>query len=119
MDAKGIKDGTIVAIKYRYLGNEEVRIGRMLSAAEHRQDPMNHCVPILEHFTDDDTGLNFLVMPLLRAFDDPPFYYVDEVLDFMRQTLEVSVKVDKGRLLTNRLDWQGMLYMHNQGVAHR
>lgn len=28
-------------------------------------------------------------MPLLRPFNKPPFFSVDEVLDFMKQTLEV------------------------------
>ncbi|KAL5531081.1 hypothetical protein ACEPAG_3957 [Sanghuangporus baumii] len=40
-------------------------------------------------------------MPLLRAFNDPPFIYVDEVVDFVRQML------------------QGLVYLHSQNVAHR
>ena len=30
-----------------------------------------------------------MVMPYLLELDDPPFSFVDEVLDFIQQTLEV------------------------------
>ncbi len=41
-------------------------------------------------FSDpEDEGYEYLVLPVLRKFDDPPFYAVVEVLDFVRQTLEV------------------------------
>lgn len=45
-------------------------------------------MPIYDYIRGESE--EFLVMPLLRAFDDPPFYAVEEVLDFVRQTLEVS-----------------------------
>jgi hypothetical protein len=53
-------------------------------------DPHNHAVPVLDYFTKDDDG--FLVMPLLRKFDDPPFGTVEEVVDFVRQMLQVIQK---------------------------
>lgn len=52
------------------------------------RDPRNHCVPIYDHFPDDfDEKYAYIVMPLLRRFNDPPFSFVSEVLDFMTQTL--------------------------------
>lgn len=62
----------------------------MLSSPERLQDPANHCTPILDSFEDqEDSNAAYIVMPLYRKFDDPPFYYVEEVVDFIRQTLEV------------------------------
>ncbi len=37
-------------------------------------------------------------MPLYRDFDDPDFYAVGEVIEFVRQTLEVSM-----------YDWLGVM----------
>ncbi|EJC99783.1 uncharacterized protein FOMMEDRAFT_93491 [Fomitiporia mediterranea MF3/22] len=55
-------------------------------------------------FFFDDLSLPkyvFLIMPFLHTFNNPPFFSVDEVLDFVKQTLE------------------GLVYMHGQNVAHR
>ncbi|CCL99181.1 uncharacterized protein FIBRA_01196 [Fibroporia radiculosa] len=39
-----------------------------------REDPRNHCVPILDLFEDeDDPSHSYMVMPYLRCIDDPPF----------------------------------------------
>lgn len=83
-----------MAIKWVRADKTEASIARMLSHPERLEDPTNHCIPILDFFTDDvDSDIGFLVMPLLRRFNDPPFFYVDEVVDFMRQTLEVRLIV--------------------------
>ena len=73
-------------------GIEEIEISQMLSSNGRLEDPMNHCVPIYDFIqgSPNDT-YDFLVMPLLREFDDPPFYAVEEVVDFVRQTLEVRL----------------------------
>ena len=63
-----------------------------LNSPNLRSDPMNHAVPVLDIISWNDT-YDFLVMPLLRFFNDPPFVFVDEVLDFIQQTLEVSYLV--------------------------
>lgn len=50
----------------------------------------NHCCPILDVFRDsEDEGYEYVVLPVLRDFNDPPFYAVVEVLELVRQTLEV------------------------------
>ena len=47
-------------------------------------------MPILDVFTDPfDASLSLLVMPYLRPFNDPEFCTIGEVMDFIRQTLEV------------------------------
>ncbi|OCB87840.1 hypothetical protein A7U60_g4974 [Sanghuangporus baumii] len=102
IDVKRFRDGKIVAVK-RTPGLFEAKIACMLSSVDRLQDPMNHCVPIYDYFPDirEQHGGSFIVMPLLRAFNDPPFVYVDEVVDFVRQML------------------QGLVYLHSQNVAHR
>lgn len=54
---------------------------------------MNHSCPILDVFRDpEDAHHEYIILPVLRKFDDPSFYAVDEVLDFVKQTLEASFK---------------------------
>ncbi|KAL5513661.1 hypothetical protein ACEPAH_4060 [Sanghuangporus vaninii] len=102
MDATRLSDGRKVALKAVRRYDNEVRIAMLLSSPEALNDPMNHCVPILDFFSDSSTrGPDFIVMPLLRAFNLPEFCMISEVLDFIRQTLE------------------GLLYMHRRRVAHR
>ncbi|KAH8115230.1 kinase-like domain-containing protein [Phellopilus nigrolimitatus] len=101
MDAKRVQDGKIVAIKKFSADSQEARIGLMVSSSERLQDPTNHCVPIFDTFVEEDNQTVFIVMPLLRRFNDPEFDHVDEAFDFVRQALE------------------GLVYMHSQNVAHR
>jgi hypothetical protein len=90
LDAARVEDNKSVVIKRVKVGSDEVAICRMLSSPELRNDPHNHAVPILDYFTkDDESKHGFLVMPLLRKFDDPPFGTVGEVVDFVRQMLQV------------------------------
>ncbi len=71
--------------------SSELQIGKFFTTLDSPQDPRNHCIPILDSFEiDGDEGL-YIVMPLLRDFDDPPFYSVKEVIEFVHQTLEVRV----------------------------
>ncbi|KAH8115228.1 kinase-like domain-containing protein [Phellopilus nigrolimitatus] len=99
-DATRLSDGVQVAIKK--VSSREARIAMMFSTSESFSDPMNHCVPIIDHLIDNsDNEQEYIVMPLLRSFDSPEFYSVTELLDFARQTLE------------------GLVYIHRRGVAHR
>jgi len=71
-------------------GDEESRIARMLSSEPLKDDPKNHCVPVLDVFDDPaDDSKSFLVMPLPRAADHPSFDHVKEVVDFVDQLLDV------------------------------
>ncbi|TDL22593.1 hypothetical protein BD410DRAFT_722812 [Rickenella mellea] len=79
----------------------EVAIGKYLTNSDFSNDPANHAVPVLDVFRDVSHGLQFVVMPVLRHFDDPPFSTVSEVTDFVFQTLE------------------GIEFLHGRGVAHQ
>jgi len=92
MDAKRVKDGAAVCLKAVYRTPKEAQIAKYFSSPELLQEPTNHSVPILDVFQDPSTpDFEYLVMPLLRPFDDPDFTVVGEVVDFVTQILEVRV----------------------------
>jgi serine/threonine protein kinase len=74
--------------KVRGFGHEAHMLSRF-SEPETRDHPHNHCVPILDFFPSKDSNISLLVMPYLCRFNVPPLESVDEVVDFMQQTLEV------------------------------
>lgn len=83
-------DGGTVAIKQVSTDSQEIEIALYFSQPTIRDDPRNHCVPILDHFLDDENpNIGYLVMPLLRQFDDPPLQFVEEVLEFVDQVMQV------------------------------
>lgn len=90
MDARRIADDVPVYIKRVNTGDDESQITCMLSSEPLRQDPRNHSVPVLDIFPDgDDPAISYMVMPLLRLIDEPPFDLVEELIDFVDQLLEV------------------------------
>lgn len=92
MDAARLRDGITVAIKRVKSIGVEQQIASFLTTEDKLQDPHNHVAPILDYFTDEIDGkLQYIVMPFLRPFDNPPFYAVIEVVDFMQQILEVCL----------------------------
>ena len=99
--------------------DEESGIAQMLSTAELRADPRNHCVPIIEIFDDpDDDSISYMVMPLLRNASNPPFQYVKEIIDFVDQILEAGCRLIS-RIMVFDFNSQGLVFMHEKGVAHR
>ena len=91
---QGGEDGKDVFIKrvdFR-THRHEVRITSRLGSADCRNDPRNHCVPVLSVFSDDrDPWYRYIVMPVFRPFNEPNFTTFGEVIDFVNQTLEVSI----------------------------
>ena len=70
----------------------EIKIASCLGSAESHRDRRNHCVPILTVFSDDqDPWYQYIVMPILRPFNEPNFTSFGEVADFVNQTLEVRL----------------------------
>ncbi|TCD66664.1 hypothetical protein EIP91_001082 [Steccherinum ochraceum] len=102
LDAVRLRDNLTVAIKIVSSASEEITIARLLSSAESSRNPNNHCVPIEDVIPDPlNPNKSLLIMPYLRPFDSPPFEVVEEVMDFIKQTLE------------------GLCFIHSQGIAHR
>lgn len=104
LDGVRTSDGTVVTFKVVSTKDHplEVEIAQMFSAEPLASDPHNHCVPIYEvlrHPSKADTVL--LVMPLLRAFNNPLIQTIGEAVEFFRQV------------------FQGLCFMHEHHVAHR
>ncbi|KIK97189.1 hypothetical protein PAXRUDRAFT_825165 [Paxillus rubicundulus Ve08.2h10] len=96
-------NGTVVFIKKIYRDEHpfEEDLALYLSSERLRKDPANHCVPIIDHFEDDEEeDIHYIVMPLLRPFNHPEFETVAEALDCMKQAL------------------QGLKFMHDNRVSH-
>ncbi|RDB17155.1 hypothetical protein Hypma_001985 [Hypsizygus marmoreus] len=103
LDARSVKDGRQLCIKMITKKSDEIDIARYLSPTIPNQpsDSKNHSVPILDFFQDPmSPDINYIVMPLLRQFNDPEFLFVGEIIDFVTQLLE------------------GMEFMHRKLVAH-
>lgn len=102
MFATRISDGAQVVIKrvWRLESgfDEELKTMILVSSEDLRDDPMNHCVQLLEWFPveeDVEPKLRadqyaFAVMPLLRDWRQPSFRLTMESLDFISQLLEVE-----------------------------
>lgn len=101
IDATREDDGQHVCLKIVPTSSSELAIARYFSRPEVQSDPRNHCVPLLDSFDDEDNGISYLVMPLLREPTDPDFLHVDDVLEFTDQVLE------------------GLAFMHEHSIAHR
>ncbi|KIM31694.1 hypothetical protein M408DRAFT_64047, partial [Serendipita vermifera MAFF 305830] len=101
IDAVRIHDDLPVAIKATLGWTTEASIAFLFTDGGAVEESRNHCVPILDTFIEGD--IVYIVMPLLRPFNDPPFLAVAEVIDFIDQLVEA----------------RGIEYMHQQGVAHR
>jgi len=92
MDATRVSDGLYVSLKVIKKSEHphEVEIGRYFMAERLAFDPRNHCVPFLEVLSipnEDDKQI--IVMPLLLDFTKLPFDTVGEVVECVRQLLEV------------------------------
>ncbi|EIW62121.1 uncharacterized protein TRAVEDRAFT_44951 [Trametes versicolor FP-101664 SS1] len=102
IDATRISDGTLVYIKRTRTDSQELQIVAYLNSDELRQDPRNHCIPLLDVLQDPSApDTSFMVMPFLRYIDSPPMERVEDVLDCFDQVLE------------------GLVFIHDHGVAHR
>lgn len=65
-------------------GSEELKLLRISSTHD-------HTLPILDSFQDDgDASVTLIVTPFLRPINYPAFIYVEELMDFGEQILEVS-----------------------------
>ncbi|KAH9921526.1 kinase-like domain-containing protein [Epithele typhae] len=102
MDARRISDRALVIFKKVKTESEEVKLATYLSSEPLRQDPNNHCVPILDVIVDEeDPAVSFLVMPYLRHINDPLFDTVGSILDCIGQLL------------------RGLVFLHSHNIAHR
>nr|VWP00762.1 Pheromone processing endoprotease KexB (EC [Ganoderma boninense] len=104
LDAVRIWDNSLVVLKkvISWRNPHEVKISQYLSLEALRSDPRNHSVHVLDVLgVPDDPDATIMVLPLLRACDNPHWQTEGEVLSFVKQIFE------------------GIQYMHELHVAHR
>ena len=90
IDARRVSDNKLVYLKRISRDSTEVQIAKFFSTEDRMRDPRNHCAPVLEYFEDEKLPeYGIIVTPLYRAFNKPDFRSIYEVLEFIRQTLEV------------------------------
>jgi hypothetical protein len=90
IDATRIKDGTKVVLKCIGASSQEFQIALYLSSAKMLSDPRNRTVPIIDVISlPDNTEGVLLVMPYFREFHTPPFHCRGEVVEALRQFLQV------------------------------
>ncbi|KAH7888240.1 kinase-like domain-containing protein [Phlebopus sp. FC_14] len=97
-------DGTQVYIKkvVKEKHPTEAEIAQFLSSSSLLSNSHNHTVPVIDSFAHStEPEVLYLVMPLLRPFDEPSFTTIKESIDFVDQTL------------------QGLAFMHEHNIAHR
>lgn len=91
LDARD-EHGRHVCLKYISKRTQEVDVARFFSSDGLRGDEKNHCVFIYDAFQDPyDSAIDYLVMPVLRPYNDPNFWAIGEIVDFTTQILEVSL----------------------------
>lgn len=68
----------------------EVEISKFFTSEPIASHPRNHCSPLYELLDPPgEPDHVILVTPFFRAFDDPPFDSVGEIVEFFRQAFEV------------------------------
>ena len=71
---------------------KQIQITEYFSMRRLTADSRNHVVPFYDAFMDNfSPHIQFMVMPVLRRFDDPEFRLVVDVVDFVSQVLEVRL----------------------------
>lgn len=92
LDAVRVTDKSTVVLKKVRTWTDEVPIASYLSSDAMRSDPRNRAPPLLDvvPIPGDDEHC-FIVMPLLREFETPPFSRRGEVIEALRQFLQVWI----------------------------
>lgn len=89
MDATRLSSNELVAIKSFVKQGQEMHIAQFFSSI---RDSQNHCVPVHEILPDPyNPQLALMVMPYLRPCNNPDFATIGDVLEFVDQTVEVSL----------------------------
>jgi hypothetical protein len=95
MDAVRIEDGRQVMLK-KVLpeeGPHELLITQQFTSPGLKEDPKNHCVPLLDLVDLSKTspaGRKLMVIPFLRPFKNPRFQTYGEFVAFFMQISEVG-----------------------------
>lgn len=102
---------------------KQIKITEYFSSRRMTEDSRNHVVPFYATFSDYEfPDIQFMVMPVLRRFDDPEFIFACEVIDFVSQVLEVRFYSFMRFLLRLHLKLtiiKGLEFLHSNNVSHQ
>ncbi len=88
--ATRVADNLPVCIKRVGTLSEEIRFLRAFQGGYGKLDPANHCVPLLECFTDGKSGnMAYMVMPALHPVNSETLKTVGDLVEFISQMLLV------------------------------
>ena len=94
MDDLRLENNKYVFLKRIEKSSRGFETARLFLSEEKIGDTFNHCVPVLGCFEDERLlHCGIFVTPLLRTFNRPQFISIDEVVEFVRQTLEVHLRL--------------------------
>ncbi|KAJ7449842.1 kinase-like domain-containing protein [Mycena latifolia] len=93
-------DGAKVVVKAVHLHSRELSVIRFLSTPPLRQDPMNHCIPVLDLIEVEEDNLAFIVMEQWSSqlIDDEVPCCLGLFLAALRQCIEHGVFMHKHRI---------------------
>lgn len=94
LDATRMLDGTKVILKKVSRDSSDAQFGRLLSSPPYSSNPRNRCVPVYAVLDiTDDEGPSIMAIPdSLDTCFKVDFDTVGEVVEFVRQMLDVSGK---------------------------
>ncbi|KAF8637040.1 hypothetical protein AX16_010895 [Volvariella volvacea WC 439] len=104
IDALRLKDDKRVILKmvFQSKSPNERELTEKWSQDGLTNDPRNHCVPLFDVLQSPiNPDIIFLVLPMLRPFNQPHFDTYGEAIDFFQQVFE------------------GLHFIHEHGVVHR
>ncbi|KAJ7583096.1 hypothetical protein C8J56DRAFT_893844 [Mycena floridula] len=87
IDAIRVKDGQKVVLKIAFDNTKEREILQTFSEPLFRNNPRNHCVPVLDTIEFPGKQFTIIVLPFLISIRASP-HCLREVINFMRQTLQ-------------------------------
>ena len=81
----------------------DLKAAEFYDSVEIRADPHNHCVPLLDVIHPEPKHA-YLIFPTMREFNDPDFETLGEILESIKQMLEVSLNhfYIRGKVMSTR-----------------
>jgi len=113
-------DETKVVIKAVHLRSREFAVIRFLSTPPLRDDPMNHCIPVLDLIEVEDDDLAFIVMEQWSSqlIDDEVPCCLRLFLAALRQCVEHGVFMHKHRVAHLDISLRNLLTDYNGHYAY-
>ena len=119
IDAIRLSDGVLVQIQQIRRGTEEAQSLALSFSSDVQSALKRHLTPVFDTFDDEsDQDIIYVVTPFLRPMDSPPFDTTSDIICFTTQVLDVRSHFTRSLALVDDDAPQGLLYLHQHGLAH-